>query len=312
MIAMRRATGLLAALLLAAMAAAAAAQPAPPMAANGAAANAAMPVPRLADAAYGSDPRQRLDLHVPAGVRRPPLVLFVHGGRWFRGSKDQLAEYGRIEALLAAGFAVATINYRYSSTAKWPAQQDDVLAALRWLRDHRRALGVSTDRIALWGQSSGAHLALMAAAELAMTGRSPVKAVVAWFPPSDLARLAQDRDADGFAGEAQAEPSPESLLIGAAVAERPDLADSASPAARIARLASRHRLPPVLLVHGSADPSVSPRQSRRLVAQLNARRPESAQLREVAGGGHGGRGFAAETAPSVAFLRPYLGRPGHR
>jgi acetyl esterase/lipase len=76
----------------------------------------------MLDAQYGVDARQALALYVPVGRHNVPLVVFIHDGRWFRGGKEQAADYGRFNAMLAAGFAVATINYRYSTTAIRPAQ----------------------------------------------------------------------------------------------------------------------------------------------------------------------------------------------
>ncbi len=258
----------------------------------------------LRDQAYGTDPRQVLDLYLPDSASPVPLVIFIHGGRWFRGGKEQAEEYGRIKAMIAAGFAVATINYRYSTTAIWPAQQDDVLAAINWLRSRHREFRLDTERLALWGQSSGAHMALMTAAYLAGGNDPSLRAVVAWFPPSDLLRLRQDRIDDNVPGanEAEQEPTPESLLIGAPVASATDLALAASPAHRLAALPAQVPLPPILLVHGTADPAVSPLQSQRLYQALKARPGTIAQLRDVPQGQHGGPGFEAETVPSVQFL----------
>jgi acetyl esterase/lipase len=260
--------------------------------------------PVLRDQAYGTSPRQVLDLYLPNSPNPAPLVIFIHGGRWFRGGKEQAEEYGRINALIAAGFAVATINYRYSTMAIWPAQQDDVLAAIGWLRSRHQAFRIDPERLALWGQSSGAHMALMTAAYLASRDDRSLSAVVAWFPPSDLAGLRQDRIDDTVPGanEAEQEPTPESLLIGAPVTSAPDLANAASPAHVLAALPARVRLPAILLVHGTADPAVSPLQSQRLYQTLKARPGTVAQLREVSKGQHGGAGFEAETAPSVDFI----------
>lgn len=268
------------------------------------------PVPALRDMAYGQDPRQVLDLYLPEGRRPAPLVLYIHGGRWLRGGKEQALDYGRVDAMLAAGFAVATINYRYSTTAIWPAQQDDVLAAIGWLRTQAKAQGIDAKRLAIWGQSSGAHMALMTAARLVQDKDASLQAVIAWFAPSDLARLRQDRIDDAVPGgyEDGQKPAPESLLIGAPVETSPALADAASPAVVLAGLAPQVQLPPILLVHGTADPLVSPLQTERLYRLLQARPDSEVQLREVTDGSHGGPGFDAETSPSVAFLMERLRR----
>lgn len=265
----------------------------------------AIAVPVLHDAHYGVDARQVLDLYVPAGKRDAPLVVFVHGGRWFRGGKEQAADYGRIDAMLAAGLAVATINYRYSTTAIWPAQQDDVLSALEWLKENGTRLGIDSHHLALWGQSSGAHLALAAATVLARRKDMSLRAVVAWFPPSDLTRLRQDRIEDDVPGgnETDQEPLPESMLIGAPIATAGAVADAASPAITIAALPRDVHLAPVLLAHGTMDPTVSPLQSQRLQRIISGRPGGFAKLDEVPGARHGGPGFETETAPSIAFIQ---------
>lgn len=256
------------------------------------------------DLSYGPEERNRLDLFLPDHRQNTPVVLFIHGGRWLRGDKRQVEEYDRAEALNRAGIAVVSINHTFSTEAPWPAQMEDALAAVAWLKAHAASYDLDASRLGLWGQSSGGHVALMTAAALGVEGPGMVKGVVAWFPPSDLFRLAEDRihDAVPDRGDGGAEPLPESLLIGAPVGQNRPAADAASPAVVIGGLKPEVAFPPTLLVHGTDDPVVSPLQTQRLLEVLRERRGQAVQLRWVEGGSHGGEGFAAQTAPSVAFF----------
>jgi len=122
--------------------------------------------PRLAEApvagatahAYGSDPLQRLDLWRPAGSGPAPLILFVHGGGWTRGDKDNATGSTKVAHLLGRGYAVASIDYRLVPRATVEQQAGDVALALAWLRTHAAANGIDPHRIVLMGHSAGAHL----------------------------------------------------------------------------------------------------------------------------------------------------------
>ncbi|MEL6267984.1 MAG: alpha/beta hydrolase [Pseudomonadota bacterium] len=256
------------------------------------------------DVPYGEGERNRLDLYLPEGVSAPPLVVFVHGGRWFRNDRTQVALYGRVERLTGAGIAIASIDYTYSTEAPWPAQREDLARAFAFLRENGATYGYDAARIAVWGQSSGAHLALWAAVDPAVAGPEGVDAVVSWYAPSDLFALAADRAADDVPDRPRldAEPSPEARLIGAPLRENRALADAASPLHALGALAADRALPPALLVHGTADAIVSPRQTERLHAAMQARPGARVTLRRVEGAGHGGEGFDAEVPPAVAFL----------
>lgn len=109
------------------------------------------------DLAYGSHPRQRLDLVVPA-TKGFPTVVFVHGGSLSTGDKAD-EDYGKVcRAFPAAGIACANVNYRLAADAGWPAPAEDVTAAVAWLRAHIAERGGDPDRLFLFGHSSGALL----------------------------------------------------------------------------------------------------------------------------------------------------------
>lgn len=258
------------------------------------------------DIAYGDKARNTLDLYMPDGVERPPLVVFIHGGRWFRNDKTQIELHDRIAKLTGAGLGIASINYTFSDEAAWPSQLDDLHTVFAFLRAHGGDYGYDPSRIAVWGQSSGAHLALWAAFDLAKDPDTRLDALVSWYAPSDLYQLIPDRAADDVSdrGNLAKEPTPESLLIGAPVKDHKDLADAASPALFLKTLPGETPLPPTLLVHGTADFVVSPLQTDRLYEAMKDHPGVSIlEIRHVEGAGHGGDKFDAEADPAVAFLK---------
>lgn len=108
--------------------------------------------------AYGSDPLQALDLWVPEGKTRAPLVMFVHGGGWKRGSKDNAGSRALPGHMLAQGYAYVSINYRLVPAATVEQQAADVAAALAHLLKRADSLGIDRSRVVLTGHSAGAHL----------------------------------------------------------------------------------------------------------------------------------------------------------
>lgn len=112
----------------------------------------------LRDLTYveGGHERNRLDLYLPEKAEgRPPLVVWIHGGAWQAGSKEDCAAV----RLTAKGYAVASINYRLSQHAVFPAQIEDCKAAIRWLRANAAKYHLDPDHIGVWGSSAGGHLA---------------------------------------------------------------------------------------------------------------------------------------------------------
>lgn len=109
--------------------------------------------------AYGVDPLQVLDFWPAQGARRPvPLVVFVHGGGWQRGSKDNASGAWKAPHYTGLGYAYAAINYRLVPQVKVEDEAADVAAALRYLIDHAASLGIDPQRVVLMGHSAGAHL----------------------------------------------------------------------------------------------------------------------------------------------------------
>lgn len=250
-----------------------------------------------------------LDLYLPDGDTNAPTAVFIHGGRWFRGDKEQIELYDRIESLTKAGIGIASINYTYSSKAIWPAQIDDVMSSLRFIADNGGRYGYDGGRLAVWGQSSGAHLALWTGLKAATDPTVDVEAVVSWYALSELYNIAPDRVADTVPGENERfpEPSPESLLIGMPVPDNKADADAASPSEYVKTIASGTELPAFMLAHGTADFVISPLQSQRMYDNLKAQGGASELiLRYVDGAGHGGSLFDDETPYAVTFLAEQL------
>jgi acetyl esterase/lipase len=247
-----------------------------------------------------------LDLVVPAATPGVvPVLVWIHGGAWLFGSPKQragfLMEADPFTAAIRAGFAVASAQYRLSGEARFPAQLDDVRAAVRWLRRHGDQVGVDRERIGVWGESAGGHLAAM----VALTGNdqddSRVHAAVCWYAPTNLLTM-QSQAQPSATIDHDAADSPESLLIGAALTEHPELGRAASPIAYVTGQA-----PPMLLVHGDQDLVVPVGQSEELAAALTAAGAE-VELSLVPGADHCFAGVPLEPVvrDSLAFFTRVL------
>ncbi|WP_208971762.1 alpha/beta hydrolase [Kineococcus rubinsiae] len=260
-----------------------------------------------------------LDLHLPpATVPGPvPVVVFLHGGGWRAGSRRSAgpAFAGTTapqEVLARAGTAVASVDYRLSGEAVWPAPLHDAKAAVRWLRARAGDLGVDPDRVGAWGESAGAHLAALlglTAGQAHLEGSggitgpaSAVRAVAAWYPPTDLTGLAADLGADPDAPDSR-----EAQLLGAPVSSVPETAAEASPLTHA--LAGAGAGTPFLLLHGGADRLVPAVQSARLAAALRAAGGD-VEHHVLPGADHLWRGSAdagaQALARTVAWLHEHL------
>jgi acetyl esterase/lipase len=258
-------------------------------------------VRRVADARYGEVLGYRpleLDLYLPLGLGGPlPVVVYVHGGGWQRGSRRdppplQAADF--YEGIATQGSAVAAVDYRLSGEARFPAPLEDVHAAVGWVRDNAAARGLDAGRVFLWGDSAGGHLALLAA----LTG-TDVRAAVAWFPVTDLMGMPSDlADAGGVPDRGP--DSREARLLGAPASSVPGLAREASPVTH-----ARADAPPILLVHGTVDDLVPAAQSVRLAEALR-RAGATVELELVPGATHFWKGASDVDAimrRSIEFLR---------
>jgi acetyl esterase/lipase len=252
--------------------------------------------------------RQKLDLYVPSLEAPLPLIIWIHGGAFRLGRKtdDVPIEY------LAYGFAVASINYRLSQHAIFPAQIEDVKGAVRWLRANAETYSLDSSRFGVWGPSAGGHLAAMlgvtADVEAFEVGEnlelsSRVQAVVNYFGPTDFLQMDSQRLPDGMVHDPP--DSPESELIGGPIQENQDLVARANPITYV-----NHDVPPFLIVHGDQDPLVPYQQS---VLLKNALEEGGAPVSfyTVAGGGHGQFEDPKVAELTLAFFERYL-KPGRK
>jgi acetyl esterase/lipase len=251
-----------------------------------------------------------LDIYAPRPQSMPaPLVLFVHGGSWNAGdsrTSRAFTDFPRALAALAAqGYVVASINYRLSQEARFPAALQDVKSAIRWMRGHAVSYGGDPTRLAIWGASAGGQLAAMAGVTCGVAGFEPegevsrdapsncAEAVIDWYGPTDLQTLAADNARDGFSA-AVATPSPEGRYLGCEIAAcPPGVVRMASPLAFISESA-----PPFLIQQGDPDPEVSPKQAQKLYDALK-QKGVPAELVLYPGVGHQ---FWRKDAPDAATV----------
>ncbi|MCA9150562.1 MAG: alpha/beta hydrolase [Planctomycetales bacterium] len=246
--------------------------------------------------------RQRLDLYLPhapnsssTSTTRHPLIVWIHGGAWLVGSKNDV---GFAKPFVERGYAVASVNYRLSQHAIFPAQIRDCRLAVAWLIEHADEYQIDPQRIGVWGPSAGGHLvALLGTAgdvdafDKTSDDEAPqsiprvrVQAVVDWFGPTDFTTMGGTHDnAD----------SPEAKLIGGPVQTHQDAAARANPITYVSA-----DDPPFLIVHGEQDRTVPIGQSEQLVAALKQAGVETTFIR-VPNAGHGGPGFLDNTTPPV-------------
>ncbi|HST19957.1 MAG TPA: alpha/beta hydrolase [Blastocatellia bacterium] len=237
----------------------------------------------------------KLDLYLPQGQGPFPLIIWVHGGGWTSGDKSLSADSPQFRQT-ARGYAVASINYRLSQEAKFPAQIEDCKAAIRWLRAHATQYNLDPSRIAAWGSSAGGHLVALMGASAGATDlegdggnldySSRVQAVVDWFGPIDLLKMSVDSLSFPCSLiDHNSVFSPESLLIGCAIQSCPDKTERANPINYVSA-----DDPAFLIMHGTDDCLVGPTQSQRLFNALAAAGVE-ASLKFIKGAGHGGSEF---------------------
>lgn len=212
--------------------------------------------------AYGPNTDQSanlLDLYLPLGKGPYPLIICVHGGGWDSGDKA----FFPFQHLVRSGFAVASINYRLSTQAAFPAQIIDCKLAIGWLRMHAGDYDIDPDRIGIWGVSAGGHLAALAGltGDLAepswgSTDRrvsNRVAAVCDWCGPADLISIfPQSGNSPGVADLV-------TKLLGTSPINNPALTREASPV-----FYSQSKVPPFFIMHGLKDPIVPSQQSREL------------------------------------------------
>ncbi len=242
------------------------------------------------DLAYGSGSGRALHLDLYSPEKAPdksasplPFVLWIHGGGWVGGNRKPCGT----TTLVPRGFVTASVEYRFSAEAVFPAQIEDCKAAIRWVRANALVLGVDPDRIGAAGASAGGHLAALLgvagdAADLEGAGgccgiSSSVCAVCDIFGPTDLLKF----DGHGSIIVAADDTSVIAQLLGGSISSRRELATKASPISYVTK-----DDPPFLIVHGDKDKIVPLDQSKSFDAALSKAGVDSTLI-VVKGVGHG-------------------------
>jgi acetyl esterase/lipase len=249
-----------------------------------------------------------LDLYMPVGVENPPLVVWVHGGAWQSGTKSPAPmEFVR------SGFATASIDFRQSTQARFPAQVHDIKAAIRFLRARAATYGYRTDRVAIAGSSSGGHLVTLVGVtngHVELEGNvgehrdqsSAVQAILDYYGATNLTSILAQSTPFGLGVR---EPALQLLLGG--------LPDANEETRRLARLASPVFHvdvgdPPIQIFHGDQDPQMPINQSHEIHGAYK-RLGLDASLDVVYGSAHGGAAFMSgeQLDRALAFLRRTIG-----
>jgi pectinesterase len=240
-----------------------------------------------------------LDVYRPRGATGPrPLVLCIHGGGWNKGDRRGLG--GKARALADRGFVAASIDYRLSGEACFPAALDDCRHAVAFLRANATRFGVDARRVGVFGSSAGGHLALLVACAPSLAGVSsapggmrwrPVQAVAAWSAPTDLVRGSTDGRAPRESVELAAR------FIGGSFDALRAAYERASPVAHVSAAT-----PPVLLAHGESDGTVPFLQAEYMMEALTRRRRDATLIR-VRDAGHSLASGSADPPESHTWER---------
>ena len=250
----------------------------------------------------------KLDLYVPANPSGPtPVLMMIHGGGWVQGTKE--SQLLRALPYLEMGWAVVNVTYRLVQVARAPAAVEDCLCALQWIARNAERYNFDLSRIVTSGNSAGGHLALTsgmvppsaglgrecAAGSFSGPPSIPavdVAAIINWYGITDVADLVNGENTKGYAVQ----------WLGGLL-NRADVAELVSPLTYV-----RRGLPPVLTIHGDADPIVPYGHAVRLHEALDDA-GVSNELHTVPGGSHGGFD-RAQTLTIFATIQRFLERHG--
>jgi acetyl esterase/lipase len=244
----------------------------------------------------------KLDLYLPRNPAKPvPTVIMIHGGGWMSGTKEITQMH--IAPYLAMGFAVVNVGYRLGTVAPAPAAVEDVRAALRWVGRNAKQYMLDTASLITTGHSAGGHLALMAgmlpggnefdrATDTNSTPLPHVSAIINWFGITDVADQIEG-------GKNKRDYAVQWFGAKQSVEHNNDLARRISPLTYV-----RKGLPPILTIHGNADPTVPYQHGVRLHEALTKAGAVSS-FHTIPGGEHGG--FTSnETLKAYVVIQQFL------
>lgn len=255
-------------------------------------------VKMLGDISYvpNGDDAQKLDLYLleKTADRPMPLIVHIHGGGWVGGNKFPCPFVG----MVGKGYVVASVEYRFSQKAKFPAQIQDCQAAIRWLRANSKEHNIDSEHVGVVGGSAGGHLSALVGTAGGKKAFAPiggnedqsdrVQAVCDIYGPANFSTVMQQAADDknvrnifkfNTAGD------PYSKLIGVSLEGNKEQTDAVSPVHYVSQ-----DNPPVLILHGTHDALVPYAQSEEFAAALKAKGVE-VWLQTLPGSGHGGGGF---------------------
>ena len=259
------------------------------------------------------DRSQTLDLYLPetASDKPLPLIVWIHGGGWSGGSKDGCPAVGYVHQ----GYAAASVEYRFSQKAVFPAQIQDCQAAIRWLRANSRKYNIDPDHIGVWGESAGGHLVALLGTSGGKKVFPPiggneeqsnrVQAVCDWYGPTDfntvMAQAAADTNVKSVI-KFNTKDDPYSNLMGVHLGSEPLRGDAVSPVHYVSRDSA-----PMLIMHGTKDALVPYAQSEELADALK-KAGVDVVLQKFPGAGHSGPAFHLPAARALmkGFFDKYL------
>lgn len=259
------------------------------------------------------DESQRLDLYLPEqpGDKPLPIIVWIHGGGWRAGNKQGCPAQGFVNM----GYIAASVEYRFSQKAVFPAQIQDCQAAIRWLRANSKKYNIDPDHIGIWGGSAGGHLVALLGTSGGKKAFPPiggneeqsdrVQAVCDFYGPANFSSVMQQAADDKNVRciyQFNTPSDPYSCLIGAKLGEDKEKTDAVSP---IHYVSSDN--PPILIMHGDRDVHVPFAQSIEFEAALKEKGVE-VFFQKFPGGGHGGPAFGKPAVNDLIrkFFDKYL------
>jgi acetyl esterase/lipase len=258
------------------------------------------------------DEAQKLDLYLPekASEKPLPLIVHIHGGGWIGGNKYPCP----VALMVLRGYAVASVEYRFSQKAIFPAQIQDCQAAIRWLRAHSKEYNFDTEHVGVIGGSAGGHLSALVGTSGGKNAfpkiggneeqSDRVQAVCDIYGPSDFSTVVQQAADDKNVKnifQFNTPKDPYSSLIGTKLDDKPK-ADAVSPVHYVTQ-----DNPPIVILHGTHDTLVPYAQSEEFAAVLKEK-GVPVWLQKLLGAGHGGPGFGKPAVIQLTqnFFDKYL------